>query len=149
MEQQISEILKKLIELMGFDDFSINYEAENSRFLIFINEGEYFKKLAPAFVSELDHLLKLIDIKNGGQGAVFVDVNNYRRERENLILELARAAARKAVVTKEEISLPAMNGYERRLIHLELASHPDVKTESVGEGKGRYITIKPIASDVG
>jgi len=37
-----------------------------------------------------------------------------------------------------------MNGYERRLIHLELSSHPDVRTESVGKDKSRYIIIKPI-----
>ena len=88
--------------------------------------------------------MRLIAAKDNWEGGVFVDINNYRRERENLILELARAAARKAVVTKGEIPLPVMNSYERRLIHLELSSHPDVKTESVGEGKERYIIIKPI-----
>jgi predicted RNA-binding protein Jag len=144
MNQELTEKLNKLVELMGFDDFSINYEAENSRFLIFINEGEIFKKFVPIFVTNLDHLLRLIATKIGEAEAVFVDINNYRRERENLILELARAAARKSVVTKEEIPLPAMNAYERRLIHMELSSHPDVKTESVGEGKGRYIIVKPV-----
>lgn len=142
--EKLQEILKKLIDLMGFDDFSISCEAENSRFLIFINEGESFKKNLPIFVNELDHLLRLIAAKAGGEGAVFVDINNYRRERENLILELARAAARKAVAVKEEIPLPAMNGYERRLIHLELSAHPDVKTESAGQGKERYIVVKPV-----
>lgn len=144
MNQELTEKLKALIELMGFDDFSINYEAENSRFLIFINEGETFTKFVPIFVTNLDHLLRLIATKIGEAENVFVDINNYRRERENLILELARAAARKSVATKEEISLPAMNAYERRLIHVELSSHPDVKTESVGEGKNRYIIVKPV-----
>jgi len=146
MNQELFEKLKALIGLMGFDDFSINYEAENNRFLIFITEGEAFKKFVPIFVTNLDHLLRLIAIKIGEAETVFVDINNYRRERENLLLELARAAARKSVITKEEISLPAMNGYERRLIHVELSSHPDVKTESVGEGKNRYIIIKPIGN---
>jgi spoIIIJ-associated protein len=62
-----------------------------------------------------------------------------------LIGELARAAAKKATATKTEISLPAMNSYERRLVHVELAVRPDVKTESAGEGKERYVIIKPIA----
>jgi len=144
MNQELFEKLKALIELMGFDDFSINHEAENNRFLIFITEGETFKSIIPIFVTNLDHLLRLIAVKIGEVENVFVDINNYRRERENLILELARAAARKSVATKEEISLPAMNGYERRLIHVELSSHPDVKTESVGEGKNRYIIVKSV-----
>jgi len=147
MNKELADKLKKLIELMGFDDFSVNYEDENNRFLIFITEGEIFEKLVPVFVSSLDYLLKLMAVKNGESEIFFVDINNYRRERENLLLELARAAARKAAATKEEISLPAMNAYERRLIHLELSSHPDVKTESIGEGRERYIVVKPVVSN--
>ncbi len=144
MNPELAEKLKTLIGLMGFDDFSINYEAENNRFLIFITEGEAFKEIIPIFVANLDHLLRLIASKISEADIVFIDINNYRRERENLILELARAAARKSAVAKEEISLPAMNAYERRLVHMELSSHPDVKTESVGEGKGRYIVVRPV-----
>ncbi len=141
---KLQDNLKKLIELMDFSDFSVNYEAESNRFSIFINEGDIFKKFLPSFVTNLDHLVKLMANKIGETGIIFIDVNNYRRERENLILELARAASRKAATTKEEVVLPAMNAYERRLIHLELSSHPDVKTESIGEAKGRYIVVKPI-----
>jgi len=142
--EQLQDKLKKLIELMGFTDFSVNYEEGSNRFLIFINEGDFFKKLLPNFVTNLDYLVKLMASKTEGLGAVFIDINNYRKEREGLILELARAASRKATATKQEVSLPVMNAYERRLIHLELSSHPDVRTESVGEGRERYIIIKPI-----
>jgi spoIIIJ-associated protein len=75
---------------------------------------------------------------------LFLDINRYRQERENLITELAKAAAKKALATKGEIPLPAMNSYERRLVHVALAVHPDVMTESAGAGKGRYVIIKPI-----
>lgn len=143
MNEKSTEKIKKLVELMGFEDFSANYDSESSRFLIFINEGEFFKKFLPVFVTNLDYLARLISDKSGEE-TVFIDINNYRRERENIILELARAAARKASATSQEISLPAMNGYERRLIHVELSAHPDVKTESVGEGRERYIIVKPI-----
>ncbi|MFA5099120.1 MAG: R3H domain-containing nucleic acid-binding protein [Candidatus Paceibacterota bacterium] len=145
------EILKKTLELMGFGDFSANYDSENGRFSVFVNEGEYFKKLIPNFVSGLNCVFRIISDKNRKEGdeynATFIDVNNYRKERDNIILELARAAARKSATIKEEVSLPPMNGYERRLIHVELASRPDVSTESVGEGKERYIIIKPVTPD--
>lgn len=141
---QLQDNLKKLIELMGFNDFSVNYEADNNRFLIFINDDSLSKNFLPFLVNNLSHLVKLMADKTDETSPVFVDINNYRRERENLILELARAASRKAATTKEEVVLPAMNAYERRLIHLELASRPDVRTESIGEGKNRYVVIKPI-----
>ena len=72
-----------------------------------------------------------------------MDVNNYRRERERLIIELAQAAARKALASKSSVDLPVLNAYERRLVHVELATRPDIKTESVGEGKDRHVVVKP------
>ncbi len=129
---------------MGFEDFSISCDTEGSRFSIFLNEGEGFKKLLPLFVTNLDHLVKLMGQKQKIETTIFIDINNYRKERESIILEIARGAARKAVATKEGIALPIMNAYERRLIHVELASRPDIKTESVGEGKSRYVVVKPI-----
>jgi spoIIIJ-associated protein len=61
-----------------------------------------------------------------------------------LILEIAKASAQKVIALKQEVRLPAMNAYERRLIHTELSMRPDVKTESVGEGKDRAVVIRPI-----
>lgn len=141
---QLQENLQKIVELMGFKDCSLNYDEQSSRISIFIGDREVSEKNLPVLVSSLDHLIKLVAKKNKGERAIFVDVNNYRRERENIILELARGAARKAMATKEEVALPVMNAYERRLIHAELASRPDIKTESVGEGRERYVVVKPI-----
>ncbi|MST04322.1 MAG: hypothetical protein EXS49_02020, partial [Candidatus Pacebacteria bacterium] len=45
---------------------------------------------------------------------------------------------------KSEVRLPAMNAYERRIVHTELAVRPDVKTESSGEGRERCVVIRPI-----
>ncbi|MEK7114567.1 MAG: R3H domain-containing nucleic acid-binding protein [Patescibacteria group bacterium] len=140
---QLHNNIQKLIELMGFNDFSVSLEPESNRFLIFINDGDFLKNFLPNFVADFDYVVKLMAKKIGAE-MVVVDINNYRRERENLILELARAAARKAAATKQEVALPTMNAYERRLIHMELASHPDIKTESAGEGRDRYVAVKPI-----
>ena len=75
----------------------------------------------------------------------FVDINNYQAERERIIQELAKAAARKVIATKIELPLPAMNAYERRLIHTELATHPDIKTESDGVGRERHVVVKLVS----
>lgn len=133
---------------MGFEDFSVNYDQEAGRYSVFINDYLISENRLPVFVSHLDYLVKVIAQKNDGK-TVVVDVNNYRRKREDLILELARAAARKAMAEKKEIRLPAMNAYERRLIHLELVNRPDIKTESEGEGRERYVIIRPIIDESG
>lgn len=144
MSDVFQEQVTTLLSLMGFKDFSITYDSHSNRLSVFLGEEELPKKFIPLLMSNLDHLLRLIEKKGEGEHAVFIDVNNYRKERENLIVELARGAARKAVASKKEVVLPIMNAYERRLIHVELASRPDIKTESLGEGKGRYVVVKPI-----
>jgi predicted RNA-binding protein Jag len=140
--EQVKLQVQKLLEFAGFSDVSVDTDSENKKITIFINEGEWLQKFVPSFVSDLEHILRLFARKQNLE-TVFVDINNYRKERERLIIELAQAAARKAITTKSSIDLPALNAYERRLVHTELATRPDVKTESFGEGKDRHVVIKP------
>lgn len=141
--EKLLETTKKILEMMGFSDWSAESETEGRRIRIFINEGEWIKAWIPKLISDFEILLRLIAKKENAE-YIFVDVNNYRKERERLILEIAKAAAKKAVLTKTTVSLPAMNAYERRLVHAELSSRPDVKTESFGAGLERYVIVKPI-----
>jgi len=141
--EALKETIKKLLELMNLNDPSVDVDAEGKKVTIFVNEGEWFKKWLPQLISDFEHVLRLITRKNN-QESIFVDFNNYRKEREGIIIELAKAAARKSLLNKESVELPPMNAYERRLVHLELSTRPDVKTESVGEQKERRVVIKPI-----
>ena len=138
-------IAKNMVEFMGFRDYKIDVLPEERRGSLFIYDGgDMLKENLPSIVESINHMFQMIAKKNNTE-LFFLDVNNYRQERETLIGELARAAAKKALTTKGEVSLPAMNSYERRLIHVALAVHPEVMTESAGEGKERYVIIRPIA----
>lgn len=144
--EEMKKTLEELIGLMGFKDFSVSVSEESKRLSVFINDAPFLSWQVPQMVADLDFVLKMI-AKKKELGMVFVDVNNHRKEREDLIVKLAKATAKKAMITKEEISLPPMNAYERRIIHAELAMNPDLKTESAGEGKGRHVVVKPIGGD--
>jgi len=138
------EYTKELFKKMGFADFGFDFDAEHRHGGVFLYEKDLIiKDNLSFFVENLNHFLQLVAQKNGTD-KIYIDINNYRKEREKLLIELAKAAARKAVATNQEIPLPAMNSYERRIVHAELSARPDVKTESQGMGKGRFITIKPI-----
>jgi len=130
--------IQKLLELIGFDTFNVEANEENK---ISINIHDDTIKNAARFLPDLEIAVRLVAKKND----LFVsgvDINNYRKERERLIVELAKAAARKAIADKQPVELPPMNAYERRLVHVELAGRPDVKTESLGEGVSRHVSVK-------
>jgi len=139
--QQLLKTLTEIIEKTGLSDASVEFDEEASRFNIIVDEAEWLKKWIPDLVRHIKHLLDLIARKNGDYTRYYVDINNYRKERERLITELAKAAAKKSLLEKKAIDLPAMNSYERRLVHMELSMRPDVKTESAGEGRERHVTV--------
>jgi predicted RNA-binding protein Jag len=144
MTPEFQQKVKTIVESLGLNEVGVDFNSENRKITIFANEGDWFKKHLPYLVSDLERLVNLLAKKEGIEETIFVDVNNYRKERENIIVELAKAAARKVLLTKEEVTLPAMNAYERRLVHMELASRPDVKSESAGEGRERHVIVKPL-----
>ncbi|MHB9019265.1 MAG: Jag family protein [Minisyncoccota bacterium] len=143
--ETVKNIIKQLLELGGFNDFSIDADIEGKRISIFIHDFD-IKDLLPKIILDFERIAKLVlkKIDPASTDNLVLDMNNYRREREHLIAELAKAAARKVLLNKQEVQLPAMNAYERRIVHMELASRPDVKTESSGLGGERHIVIKPI-----
>lgn len=134
--------ITKLIELMGFSDFRVEPDAGFRKISIVINDALIRDKHLPTLVLNLDRIVRLM-AKQINHDPIVVDINNYRREREDLIVKLAKAAARKAALESTAVSLPVMNAYERRLVHTELAMRPDVTTESVGT-VSRFVIVKPI-----
>lgn len=75
--------------------------------------------------------------------SVVIDIEGYRARREEVLRKLARRMADQAMERGRTLSLEPMPPNERRIIHIELREHPDVRTESVGEGKRRKVTIIP------
>ena len=56
----------------------------------------------------------------------------------------ARAAVAKVRNTRRAEALAPMSPYERRVVHMELASYSDVITESIGQEPQRRIVVKPL-----
>ncbi len=136
------EKINTLFRLMGFEssEVNINTDLDNQRIFIVV-EDETIKPQIPVLLSSLEHLLNL-SLRKDNLPPCAIDINYYRRERERLIADLAKAAAHKAMISKNEVELPPMNAYERRLVHIEITNNPSLKTESIGLGKTRRVIIK-------
>ncbi|MDO8443736.1 MAG: R3H domain-containing nucleic acid-binding protein [Candidatus Azambacteria bacterium] len=94
-------------------------------------------------IGAFEAVLRLLIKKQLGEAFFLrLDINNYRSSKEESLKELAKKAARRARFYKQPVTLEAMSAYNRRIIHAELAAHPDIKTESTGEGLQRRVVIK-------
>ena len=76
-----------------------------------------------------------------GRGSITIDVEEYRRRREDQLISLAERMADRVREIGEPITLEPMSAAERRLVHLALADDPDVGTNSTGEGDSRKVVI--------
>lgn len=145
MEIDINKFVKELLNKGGFEAVEVSSD-DNLKKISVVVDDEFFRSQIPVILQPLEYLINLV-LKKYKKPQYVVDINYYRRERERLIIELARAGAKKAKISKEDVVLPPMNSYERRLVHMEIASNPDLTTESVGEGKERHVVIKLIKSN--
>ena len=126
------------IEVRNLQDSTlpINLKMEEPQILI----GEGGQTLI-----EIQRLLKIVIQKKITPDMPFyvdLDINDYKKKKVEYLKEMARTVADEVSLTKKEKQLPAMAAYERRIIHLELASRPDIITESSGEEPERMIIVK-------
>jgi len=112
--------------------------TDDSNFLI----GQYGMNL-----QALQHIIRLIVRKKTDDKVKFVlDVNSYRQEKNEAVVELAKAAVEQALSENRAIVMRPMSAYERRLVHVELSQNEKVVTESIGEGEARKVVVKPANS---
>ena len=111
------------------------YTPENAKFLIGKN-GQNLKSLEQ--VLRAMFLKKIPEFAN-----IVVDVNDYKKSRTMEIVDIARQAVTRVRSTQKAEALFPMSAYERRIVHMELASCPDIATESIGAEPNRRIVVKP------
>lgn len=73
-----------------------------------------------------------------------VDCRGFKREREAALQKRARDSATEAVESGIETKLEPMDPGDRRTIHMELAEHEQVRTESEGHGFMKRVRIIPM-----
>ncbi len=77
-----------------------------------------------------------------------VDIEGYRQRRIATLRSIAQRCAIRVVNEGVAVELEPMPPSERRIIHLTLAAHRDVATESTGMGSQRRVVIMPRGSSL-
>ncbi|NLK51398.1 MAG: protein jag [Syntrophomonadaceae bacterium] len=74
---------------------------------------------------------------------IILDVEEYRRRREETLMRLAQRLSEKVRRTQKHVVLEPMNPQERRVIHTALQNDPAVYTFSQGNEPYRKVVISP------
>lgn len=91
----------------------------------------------------LQYLTNLAANKNAGEGRkrIVLDVEEYRKRREETLVRLAHRLANKVKRRNQRIVLEPMSRHERKIIHMALQDDPQIATYSEGEEPYRKIVI--------
>ncbi len=93
----------------------------------------------------LSHLVRRIASKGLEERVDFsIDVNDYKASIIERLKIKAGMLANRARDMKTDVEMEPMSSYERLIIHGTLSGQPNIKTESIGEGKDRRLVIKYI-----
>ncbi len=77
---------------------------------------------------------------------IVIDIEGYKSRRKDKLINLAHSAAARAKRQRGRVSLPPMNAYERRIVHLALLDDTLVTTHSEGEDPERRVVITCVRS---
>ncbi|MDI6857885.1 MAG: RNA-binding cell elongation regulator Jag/EloR [Dehalococcoidia bacterium] len=95
-------------------------------------------------LASLQYLVNLIVGRRLKTKTAFgIDVEGYRRRREQSLRKLALSMAERVKATGQTVTLEPMPPNERRIVHLALAKDSAIITESIGEGENRKVAIYP------
>ncbi len=143
IKNKLNDIFKHLsikpdVDVLEEDDSTkINISGNDLSFLI----GFHGESL-----SALQNILNSMLFKEFNVAkSVVVDINNYRSSKMERTEELVKRSIDKVRFFQKPVELIPMNPFERRHIHMFLASYDDVISESVGEGRDRRVVLKPKA----
>jgi spoIIIJ-associated protein len=142
---RVTEVLDTLLGLMGAQGkvevlsdelpLALNIEGDDLGILI----GRRGQTLVA-----LEYVTKLIVVQRlKAWVPLTIDVGGYKKHRRDSLQKLALYLAEQVKSRRRAMPMEPMPADERRIIHLALADHPDVTTQSIGEGENRKVVILP------
>lgn len=151
VKRVVQEVLSKMrvgASIAACDPSDLNgYDEQDEPTLVLdIRDGDLTALIGrrAETLDSLQYLVRLLVAKDLGHYLhVVIDVDGYKARRAQTLKQLAQRMADRVVATHKPAALEPMPANERRIIHLALRDHPQVRTESVGMGENRKVTIIP------
>ena len=139
------EFLENILKEMHFENPSVYGNLEGSIIKLDAKVAEEDTGIAigkgGATLDAIELLVRKSIDSRANNLRVNVDINNYKKRRDEKIVELAADTARKVQRSKKPWNLKYMNSYERRLAHEEISKYPNITSHSEGMEPKRYIVV--------
>ena len=144
LAREAKEVLETLLQMMDISTSVAQVDTDPITFDISGDDLGILIGRRGQTLAGLQYIARLIVSHKAGEWLpMVVDVEGYKQRRYQALQALAYRMAERVKAKRTQFALEPMPAYERRIVHLALADHPDVTTHSVGEGEYRKVVIVP------
>lgn len=141
IENAVSEFLK-LVEIDG--TFKVVGDDEGINIILDTKDSGLVIGYHGDTLESLQLITSLWIAKSLGRFIrISIEVGDYKKKRTEWLKNLALTTREKVIAQNQEIALPELKSWERRVIHLLLKDDERVISESQGEDRDRVLVISP------
>jgi spoIIIJ-associated protein len=144
-KQGITELLQAILQTMGIEArVSPEDNLNGTEFNIYTPDSRLLIGQRGANLAALQTLVHSVAYRKfSGIERFSIDIDDYRKQREYRLREIAKRASEQVKKSGRPVRLEAMNPYERRIVHAYLSNEYGIDTTSVGKEPNRKIIISP------
>lgn len=145
IDEQIFSITSKILELTGFDA-KVEVNEKKEKILVGIDTtpaGLLIGRRGQNLTALERILAVLIYALLGKSVLIQVDIAGFREKREQVLESLISKAISQVLESNQPQFLSELTAAERRTVHLEVAKHQNLTSESSGTGANRVLIIRP------
>jgi len=143
LSQQIAKFVQDVVEAMGVAlTATIEETPEATRINLEGEDGGLFIRRGGEGLQALQHVVATAFRRQlGDDNRIVIDCNNFRRDKDAEIRQMAKYIAEKARTSGTSQEMGPLNPYERRIVHLAIAEDPSVSSESIGDAFMKTVII--------
>lgn len=142
---EAKDLLENILKAMHFEDVTVIGNLEDNVIKL---EAKVLEKDTGIAIGKAGSTLNAIELiirkaidSRRNNVRINIDINSYKKRRDEKIIDLAADTARKVQRSKKSWNLRYMNSYERRLAHEEISKYPNVSSHSEGNDPKRYVVV--------
>jgi spoIIIJ-associated protein len=143
LNERIAEFVQNVVTAMGLSlATSIETSPEGTRINLEGEDGGVLIRRGGEGLQALQHVVATAFRKQlGDDTRIVIDCMGFRRDKDAELRQMAKFMAEKARASGAAQEMGPLNPYERRIVHLAIAEHDDVTSESIGDAHMKTVII--------
>jgi spoIIIJ-associated protein len=139
----IATFVQNVVDAMGTGlTATIEETPEATRINLEGEDGGVFVRRGGEGLQALQHIVATTFRRQlGDDNRIVIDCNNFRRDKDAELRQMARFIADKVRDTGMPQEMGPLNPYERRIVHMAIAEDPRVTSESIGDAFMKTVII--------